>query len=313
MTRTFKEFYEDFLEDRMEIFVGFIGLIVMTALIITSLILAQNYNILENTVSSLGTLEGRFFFSVGFVIGGSLGIPFFIFLDKSVLANFDYIEDNVLIHIRKPIRRFTTAAAVITCVCIALVGILPDPGNPYSNLFDNFHRTVAGISFFGTSVYIFAYSILLIKQQGYETTLFSKFHPILGILIFVAGIVILPVLSLMSLFTLAEWILTILLFLWLFLTSSHLLFNKEIKVLLKVPFPKKLEKSLLKYEDEHKQDKLKLANMYENIGTIHKRLENIDLAKQYIKKAIDEFNSMNIPKLEKRINSLERQLKSLEK
>jgi len=91
--------------------------------------LTPRYNPINDTVSSLLIGNAKSLFSIGFVIGGALGIPFYIYLERKLTG----INENI--------RRIATGSSIFTCVCIALVGIGPEGANP--NLYNIFHGIVS--------------------------------------------------------------------------------------------------------------------------------------------------------------------------
>lgn len=197
----------DKLKNKMECIFGFIGVIVAGGLVITAAFLTPGYNPIENTVSSLGIGNAKSLFSIGFVIGGSLGIPFYIYLERNILKDINEI-----------IRRIATGVSIIVCVCIALVGIIPD--ETYPKLFVIFHGVVAFIAFIGSVAYIALFSFLMLKDPR---SYFQRYHPYLGFLI----VAMLIALYISLLKPLIEWILTILILLWILLTALHLIFNQK--------------------------------------------------------------------------------------
>ncbi len=195
----------DKLKNKMECIFGFIGVIIAGGLVITAAFLTPGYNPIEYTVSSLGLGIAKSLFSIGFVIGGSLGIPFYIYLEKNALKGINEI-----------IRRIATGISIFTCVCIALVGIIPD--ETYIELFILFHGFVMVVAFFGSVAYIALFSFLMFQDPK---SYFHKYHPYLGFLI----VAVLIGLCISLLQPLVEWILTVLIMVWIFLTALHLILN----------------------------------------------------------------------------------------
>ncbi|MHA1724899.1 MAG: BON domain-containing protein [Promethearchaeota archaeon] len=184
---------------KLEIYFGLIGTLIALILIVISIILTPNYNPLYSTVSSLGYGMARTLFSIAFVINGTLGIPFLLYLEKT------------LVGINEFIRRIATGTAVLTCVCIALVGILPDP--VYYNYFLIFHGVVAMFSFIGSGIYITLYSFLMLKANAYK-----KYHVLIGFLTMPNLLLLLIIFN-----PLVEWILTVNIFTWVLITVFELL------------------------------------------------------------------------------------------
>ncbi len=69
------------------------GVIISLAFLITAIIYDGNYNPVHRTVSSLADGDGETLFSIGFIIAGSLCIPFYIALKKSLVL--EGWEDNI--------------------------------------------------------------------------------------------------------------------------------------------------------------------------------------------------------------------------
>jgi len=190
-------------ESRMEVLFGFFGVIFVFIMIIIAAFLTPGYTPLKHTVSSLGEGNAKSLFSIGFVVGGSLLIPFYIYLERELVN----IEENI--------RRFATGVAIFTNVCIALVGIIPD--ETYIEAFLMFHSFVAAVSFIGSTIYIVLYSILMYqgpKSKMYKGPAFKKYLAYYG---FIIGGVL--VLLLITLNPLIEWILTILIIIWVLITA----------------------------------------------------------------------------------------------
>lgn len=186
-------------EKNYEVFWGFFGVLIASLFIIICAFLTPNYNPLYNTVSSLGSGIAKTLFSIGFIVAGSCGIPFYIFISKEELNG---INDDL--------QHIATGVAIFTCICIALVGVLPD--SEYPNTFLLFHGFVAFIAFVGSSTYICLYTYLMLKSGN-----FSKFHIIIG---FLTGFFLL-ILALTRFNPLIEWILTLNIMLWILITGKR--------------------------------------------------------------------------------------------
>lgn len=203
-------------EDKMEVLFGFFGTLVSFILLIAAAFLSPGYNPLINAVSSLGKEEAKTLFSISFVVGGSLSIPFFIFLERE------------LINIKESIRRLATGVSIFTCVCIALVGIIPD--ETYWDIFQVFHGFVAVVSFAGSSIYIVLYSILMYngpKSKMYKGPTFKKYHAYFGFSNGVVLIILIIMFLINTPFTpFIEWILTILMYSWILITALQLISYK---------------------------------------------------------------------------------------
>ncbi|MFX0077398.1 MAG: hypothetical protein ACFE96_18300, partial [Candidatus Hermodarchaeota archaeon] len=141
-------------------------------------------------------------FSIGFVASGSLTIPFILYLEKTLLGINEFV------------RRIATTIAIISSVCVALVGILPDPD--YPDAFALFHGIVTLIGFLGSIATICLYTFLMMKSNEYKL-----YHIIIG---YATGIELL--LLAITLFNpLVEWILTVNIMLWILITSIKLILS----------------------------------------------------------------------------------------
>ncbi|MFX1273592.1 MAG: DUF998 domain-containing protein [Promethearchaeota archaeon] len=194
----------DKLHDKMECFFGFFGVIIAGIFVITAAFLTPGYNPIFNNVSDLLGGTAKSLFSIGFVIGGSLGIPFYIYLERKLTG------------INEIIRRIATGVSIFTCVCIALVAIGPE--GAYPDLYMVFHGFVAFISFVGSVTYIGFFSILMIRD---ENTYFPKYYAYFGFII----VIVLGIYYLTLSLPLIQWTLTILILAWILLISTHLILH----------------------------------------------------------------------------------------
>jgi len=201
------------LESKMEVIFGLIGILFMVIFLPITAILTPGYTPLENTVSSLGGGIMKTLFSICFVVTGSLLIPFYIYLERE------------FVNIKENIRRLATAVSIFTCVCIALVGIIPD--ETHWEFFTAFHSFVAAVSFIGSSIYIVLYAILMYyvpKSKMYHGPKFKKYLAFYG---FFIGFLL--IILLITLNPLIEWILTMLIAFWIMITAiqciSYKFFN----------------------------------------------------------------------------------------
>lgn len=258
-------------EDRMEILFGFFGTLASMILVITAAILSipDGYSPLENSVSSLVEEDAKSIFSIGFVIGGSLSIPFYIYLEKE------------LINIKESVRRVATGVSIFTCVCIALVGIIPD--KTFWPIFVLFHGFVAVVSFAGSAIYIVLYSYLMYrapKAAMYEGPRFKKYLAYFGFSIGGTLIVLLITILLDIFNPIIEWILTILIYLWIALTAIHLMSYKFFNIPGAYYKRSQYPEALKKFEDALQiLDTLDLSEepisgtLKENIDFLRKRME----------------------------------------
>ena len=190
---------------KLECYFGLLGTLLTIVFIVIAVLLTPNYNPLVNTVSSLGHGIAKTLFSIAFVTGGSLSIPFILYLEKN------------LVNINEFIRRLATIIGISGSVSIALVGILPDPD--YLDIFRIFHAFIAFNAFIGTVVCICLYSYLMLKSGEYK-----RYHVIIG---FTTAFELL--ILLFTLTPLIEWILTINISAWTILTSIKLIRSKLIR------------------------------------------------------------------------------------
>lgn len=192
---------------RMEVYFGLVGALTTAICAIVAAFLTPGYDPRLDTVSSLGYGIAKSLFSIGFVIGGSLGIPFFIYLERE------------LENIKEIIRRIATGVSILTSTCIALVGIIPD--ETYLEIFLIFHFFVASIAFVGSGIYITLYSYLMYKAPKTKLYEGPKFKKILAYYGFCINIPL--IIFLVSWSALIEWFLFFLIFTWVIATAITLL------------------------------------------------------------------------------------------
>jgi hypothetical protein len=208
-------------ESRMEVLFGFFGALFILVMLPIAAFLTEDpelpggYTPLRDTISTLGMYNARTLFSIGFVVAGSLLIPFYIYLKNELL----YLEKNL--------RKIATGAAIFSNMCIALVGIVPDTNFP--GAFLGFHAFVAGVGFIGSSIYIVLYSALMYigpRDAMYKGPTFKKYLSFYGFLI---GFVLI-VFLLNPFNSLVEWILAILILVWILITAVQCLSFKFSKL-----------------------------------------------------------------------------------
>jgi hypothetical protein len=253
-------------ESRMEVLFGFFGaLFVLTALLLTAF-LTPGFNPLVDTISSLGESNARSLFSIGFVVAGSLLIPFYMYLRNELVA----IEEHI--------RKLATGIAIFSNMCIALVGIIPNETlDPV--VFNTFHGVVAGVSFIGTSIYIVLYSILMYKGPQslmYKGPSFKRYLAYLG---FIVGFML--VLFLVTFEPLFEWILAFLMVSWMLITAFQCISFKFSKIPGLYYKRSQYPKALKLFEDAVQiLDNLKMGDepisetLKENIEFIKDEMEN---------------------------------------
>jgi len=252
------------LESKMEILFGLIGIIFMVIFLPITAILTPGYTPLENTVSSLGEGIMKTLFSICFVVTGSLLIPFYIYLERE------------LVNIKENIRRLATGVSIFTCVCIALVGVIPD--KTHWDFFMAFHSFVAAVSFIGSSIYIVLYSILMYyvpKSKMYHGPKFKKYLAFFG---FFIGFLL--IILLISLNPLIEWILTVSIAFWIIITAiqciSYKFFNIPGLYYKRSQFPdalKRFEEALQILDRLNIYDDPIAETLKENIEFIKKEIE----------------------------------------
>lgn len=192
---------------RLECYFGLIGALILVSCVIVAAFLTPGYDPRVDTVSSLGYGIAKSLFSIGFVIGGSLGIPFFIYLERE------------LENIKEVVRRLATGVSILTSTCVALVGIIPD--ETYIEIFLVFHVFVASIAFIGSGIYITLYSYLMYKAPKTKLYAGPKFKKVLAYYGFCINIPV--VLFMVSWSAIIEWFLFFLIFTWVIASALTLL------------------------------------------------------------------------------------------
>jgi hypothetical protein len=202
-------------ESRMEVLFGFFGALFILIILPITILLSPGYSPLAEPISSLGDYPAKSLFSIGFVVAGSLLIPFFIYLK------------NELVYLKEYIRIIATGIAIFSNMSIALVGIIPD--ETYIGAFRLFHAFVAIVSFTGSTVYIVLYSILMYlgpKSTMYKGPEFKKYLAYYGFFIGIFMII--------YIFTgfkpLLEWIVVILILVWILITALQCISFKFSKI-----------------------------------------------------------------------------------
>ena len=188
---------------RMEVFFGLIGALFLIVILPVTAFLTPGYNPLEHMISHLANGSAKSLFSIGFVVAGSLFIPFYIYLERE------------LINIKESVRRLATGIAIVTNVGVALVGIIPDETIIAASI--TFHIIVTGVSFTGSSIYIVLYSVLMYqshKSDMYRGPAFKKIFAYYG---FFIG-VLMPV-HIFTQIPLVEWILIMLMLIWILIAA----------------------------------------------------------------------------------------------
>jgi len=203
-------------ESKMEVLFGFFGALFILIILIITIFLTPGYSPVTDTISMLGMKVAQSLFSIGFVVAGSLLIPFYIYLKNELV----YLEDNI--------RRIATGIAIFSNMCIALVGIIPPADDAFMDTFQVFHNFVAVVSFVGSSIYIVLYSILMYlgpKSTMYKGPEFKKYLAYYG---FFIGILL--VLLIITINPLIEWIFAISILIWILITALQCISFKFSKI-----------------------------------------------------------------------------------
>ena len=204
-------------ESRMEVLFGFFGALFILIILPITIFLSPGYSPLTDVISLLGKeVHARSLFSIGFVVAGSLFIPFYIYLKRELI----YLE-------KENIRKLATGVAIFTNMCVALVGIIPD--DTYPDAFLAFHAFVAGVAFIGSSIYIVLYSILMYlgpKSTMHKGPEFKRYLAYYGFFIGVVLVVWLP----NPTNSILEWTLAILILVWILITALQCLSFKFSKL-----------------------------------------------------------------------------------
>lgn len=182
---------------------GFLGSLFIIIFLLLTAFLTPWFTPFDHPISSLGYSTVNLLYGIGLMVGGILLIPFYIYLEK-VLLN---IKDNV--------RGLTTAIAIFTNVCVAGVGIPPDPKNIVA--FQAFHAFVSIVGFLGSSIHIVFYSIMMVRSSKpikSKGPIFKKYLVIFG---FFVGILF--VIYLFTQYVMLEWIVGALIVFWVLITA----------------------------------------------------------------------------------------------
>jgi hypothetical membrane protein len=249
---------------RMEVLFGFFGALFILIMLPIAIIFTPGFNPLERYVSMLGEGGAKTLFSIGFVVCGSLLIPFYIYLERELVN----IEENI--------RRLATGISIFTNVCIALVGIIPD--ETYRWAFGAFHTFVALVSFIGSSIYIVLYSYLMYqrtKSKIYRGPAFKKYLAYFG---FIIGAML--ILFFTTRYPIVEWILAFLIISWILITAIQCIsftFSKIPGVYYKrSQYPEKLklfENAVQVLDNLEMEDEPIMETLKENIEFIKSEME----------------------------------------
>ncbi len=258
-------------DSNLEVFFGLFGMLVSAILLIITAFLTPDYSPLKDTVSALGDKALKSLFSISFVIGGSLCIPFYIYLERE------------LIEIKENIRRLATGVSIFTSVCVALVGIIRDVS---WDSFMLFHTFVAGVAFIGSGIYIVLYSILMYnvpKAKMYKGPAFKKYLAYFG---FATGATL--VIFLITWQPLIEWVLTLFIYSWIIMTAFQIISSKFFS----------FKDSALYFKRSQFPEALELFEQALKV------LENVEMSEAPITETLKENIEFLKKKLEKKPNKL---------
>ncbi|MHA2288906.1 MAG: hypothetical protein ACXABG_08965 [Promethearchaeota archaeon] len=167
---------------------------------IISILLFEGYT-LNRMISVLGTGPGGVFFNIGTILSGIFALLFYLYLIKLIGAN-----DPKLF-------RAGRFFAINSCVFFSLVGIFPSSRNLIIFVL---HGTFALLSWLSAIIYLGIFSYLIFKNK-----IISKFF---GYLALITGISI--IVFLLTWIPLIEWIMALLVSIWITSISIYLLFHK---------------------------------------------------------------------------------------
>ena len=253
---------------QMEVFFGLFGVVFLLIILPITAYLTPGFTPLRNTISSLAEGRAKSLFGIGFVVCGSFLIPFYIYLERE------------LVNVQENVRRLATGASIFTNACIALVGITPD--TIFVPAFQAFHAFVAIVSFVGSGVYIVLYSILI--YQGpmsliYKGPVFKKYLAYFG---FIIGILL--AVFLITQYSLLEWIVGVLIIIWVLITALQCIFLKFSKLpglyYKRSEYPKALklfEDAVQMLNNLEMGDEPIMETLRENIEFIKSEMENKSL------------------------------------
>ena len=109
----------NFFEEKIECLFGFCGVILTSFLIALAVFNHPDFNILYTQVSDLGNGPAKAFFSTGFVVGGCLAIPFFIYFEKNVLRKIT-IDESLKVFGKIKVVKLTRGGAIFLSILSSL-------------------------------------------------------------------------------------------------------------------------------------------------------------------------------------------------
>ena len=120
-----------------------------------------NYNIIDNSISQLGSTQdnpnGWIFFSIGMISWGFLLIPIFLYFHRR------------LNKICKHTARLGTFFALIGSIFIALIGVVPDDNiDIFGENLSDIHVIVAVVGFSGLGLGILFYQLPILKDSFFK-------------------------------------------------------------------------------------------------------------------------------------------------
>jgi len=165
-------------------------------------LLYPDYDMINMAISYLGDGYGGIIYRLGLIITGIIGIPFFVYLGKS-LNNNNSIE---------PIRKTALAGSIVYCISLIFVGYFWRGNYMVSFL----HGFFAFICWVDGLIFISLFSVLMLKDEK-----FPKLIAYFGFII--AGTFLLH----LSVFRpITQWIMTLSIMMWVSIVSSYMLYKQ---------------------------------------------------------------------------------------
>ncbi|MFX1388496.1 MAG: DUF998 domain-containing protein [Promethearchaeota archaeon] len=188
---------------RVGLLFGLFGALLITIFLLLTAFLTPGFTPFNHPISALGHSKTNSLYGFGLIVGGSALIPFYIYLEQ------------VLLNINMGLRGLITSVAIFTNICVALVGLPPDPINVEA--FQTLHAFVSVVGLIGTSILIVFYSIMMHKSSKpirFKGPIFKKYLIVFG---FVIGGVL--GIFLITKYSMLEWIVGALIVSWIFITA----------------------------------------------------------------------------------------------
>lgn len=182
---------------------GLFGALFIIIFLLLTAFLTPGFTPLNHPISVLGHSNANSLYGIGLMVGGSLLIPFYIYLER------------VLLNINVGVRGLTTATTIFTNACVALVGIPPDPMNIEAS--HAFHAFVSVVGLIGSSILIVFYSIMMHRSSKPKTSqgpIFKKYLVFFGIF---NGVLL--AIFLITRYSILEWIVGAFIVFWVLITA----------------------------------------------------------------------------------------------